>query len=173
MNTAKRRRVLATISRTGAVTTLAALTGSLASGKPENNPWFVALRKPAFQPPPIVFPVVWTSLYVDIAVCSAIALNELQDNLQDNSDNAQARKYARVLSANLVMNSAWTWVFFHSRRLAAAPALAATLAISSADLALRSYRARRATGLALAPYAVWCGFATTLSTAIWRLNRGR
>lgn len=169
MNTAKQRRALVTISRTGAMTTVAALAGSLASGRPENNSWFVALRKPAFQPPPVVFPVVWTSLYVDIAVCSAIALNELQDN----SDNAQARKYARALSANLVMNSAWTWVFFHSRRLAAAPILAATLAISSADLAIRSYRARRATGLALAPYALWCGFATTLSTAIWRLNRER
>lgn len=169
MYTGKQRRFLAELARTGAMTTLAAFTGSLATGKPKNNLWFAGLRKPAFQPPPIVFPVVWTALYLDIAVCSAIVLAEFQDN----ANYEEARSYARALSTNLVMNSAWTWVFFRSRRLAAAPALAAALTISSADLARRSYRARRTTGLTLASYAVWCAFATTLSTAIWRLNRRR
>ncbi|ETB43373.1 hypothetical protein O975_04240, partial [Mycobacterium avium subsp. paratuberculosis 11-1786] len=28
-----------------------------------------------------------------------------------------------------------------------------------------------ATALALSPYPLWCGFATVLSTHIWRLNR--
>jgi len=34
----------------------------------------------------------------------------------------------------------------------------------------RTYRLNPSAGMALAPYALWCGFATALSTAVARLN---
>ena len=48
---------------------------------------------------------------------------------------------------------------------------AGALAASSADLARRAGEADPKLGVALAPYPLWCSFATLLSTAIWRLNR--
>ena len=48
---------------------------------------------------------------------------------------------------------------------------AAALAVSSADLARRAADADPKLGAALAPYPLWCGFATVLSGDIWRLNR--
>ena len=155
------------LARTGAFTTLTAFVGSAASRSPEKTSWFRNLRKPAFQPPAVVFPVVWTALYADIAVSSAIAL----DRLQEEGDRADERRLALALLANLAVNAGWSWVFFRSHRLAAAPVIAAALAVSSSDLAMRVGRVDRSAGLALVPYPLWCSFATVLSAAIWRNNR--
>jgi len=49
--------------------------------------------------------------------------------------------------------------------------VAGLLAASSADLVRRAADADPKLGVALAPYPLWCSFATVLSTGIWRLNR--
>ncbi len=53
-----------------------------------------------------------------------------------------------------------------------AAAECAVLTASSADRVRRTHRLNRGAGVSLAPYALWCGFATVLSTAIARLNPG-
>jgi tryptophan-rich sensory protein len=62
-----------TLARTAAPVTATAIVGSLASSE-TTSAWYVSLRKPAIQPPAVVFPVVWTSLYATIALASATAL---------------------------------------------------------------------------------------------------
>lgn len=161
----RRGRLLTALAKTGAATTAAAVTGSLASSG-ANSPWFVRLRKPRFQPPAAVFPIVWTALYADIAATSALAAERLEA-----TDPEQSTTYARALAVNLALNAGWSWVFFRAHRLAAAPVVAGALAVSSADLTRRTARAHRGAGWALAPYPAWCAFATVLSTAIWWKNR--
>ncbi|WP_169801738.1 tryptophan-rich sensory protein, partial [Mycolicibacterium vaccae] len=39
------------------------------------------------------------------------------------------------------------------------------------DLARRAGAVNAPAGAALAPYPLWCAFATALSTRIWQLNR--
>lgn len=163
------KRVPKNLLRTAVLTTATALTGSAASRSPAKTLWFTSLRKPAYQPPAVVFPIVWTALYTDIAVTSAMAL----DRLQDSGDNANADGLARALVANLAVNAGWSWVFFRSHRLAAAPVIAALLSVSSIDLTVRVGRVDRFAGRALAPYPAWCLFATVLSAAIWKNNRSR
>ncbi|WP_278265796.1 TspO/MBR family protein [Nocardia sp. AG03] len=152
--------------RTLAVTALlaasAAGVGSLA-GQGARSAWYRALRKPGYQPPAPVFPLVWTALYADIAVSSAYAA--------DHTTQRDRTAYLRVLAANLAVNSAWSWIFFRAHRTGAAALTAGVLAASSADLTRRTLRVDRRAGGALVPYAVWCLFATVLSTDIWRRNR--
>jgi tryptophan-rich sensory protein len=74
------------------------------------------------------------------------------------------------LAANLILNASWSWLFWRGRRPWLAAAECAVLTASSADLVRRTYNLNRGAGVALAPYAVWCGFATALSTAIAKLN---
>ncbi|PRC45358.1 TspO protein, partial [Mycobacterium sp. ITM-2017-0098] len=76
-----------------------------------------------------------------------------------------------ALAANLVLNAGWSWVFFNRRKLGPAAALAGALTVSSADLARRAASVNAPAGAALAPYPLWCAFATVLSTRIWLLNR--
>lgn len=153
-----------------AATTLAvataAGTGSVASKK-QVPAWYAWLRKPAYVPPPGVFPVAWTCLYTDIAATSAVAI----DRLRTTGRQVEARHYSTALGINLVLNAGWSWLFFRYHKLGAAAVAAAALTASSADLTRRTAQADPRAGAALGPYPLWCAFATAMSTHIWRLNR--
>ena len=153
-----------------AATTLAvgaaAGTGSIA-GPGRTAGWYLGLRKPSYQPPGAVFPVVWTALYGDIAATSAAAI----DRFRTAGHHDKARSYVTALGVNLLLNAGWSWLFFRHHKLGASALGAAALTASSADLARRTAHADPRAGLALLPYPLWCAFATVLSTHIWRLNR--
>ena len=157
---------LTTVLGTVAATAATALIGSIASRDVDSR-WYRKLRKPDFQPPAAVFPVVWTTLYADIAVTSAITIDELTER----GAAEDRRNYVGALVANLVLNGAWSWVFFKGHRPVAATVVAALLSASSVDLARRTASANPVAGLALAPYPVWTSFATLLSGRIAQLDR--
>ncbi len=146
-------------------TAASAALGALATDP--DGKWYRGLALPAWQPPPVAFPVVWTLLYADIVISSAASLSSLEHG--GRSDEASA--YRRALAANLAMNTAWSVIFWRARRPDLAALEAGLLSISSADLARRAGRARPGWGWTLAPYPAWCGFATVLSTVIARRNR--
>jgi translocator protein len=154
------------VSTVGAVFATAAL-GGLAS-RPAASAWYARLKKPSFQPPHQGFAIVWPILYADIAAVSASTLDQLRDH-----DREQARTYAALLAANLIMNAGWTWLFFTRRQLGMSAVLAAALTASSADLTRRAVGARGRSGAVLGLYPAWCAFATLLSMRIWQLNRSR
>jgi tryptophan-rich sensory protein len=151
---------------TGLATAAAAVAGSVASREGVDG-WYSKIRKPGYVPPNFVFPIAWTALYTDIAVTSAAAIERFRADGRD----AQARGYIAALGANLALNAGWSWVFFGKRRLGPAVVAAAALAASSADLTRRAGDADVKLGAALAPYPLWCTFATVMSADIWRLNR--
>ena len=156
--------------QTLAATTLAvgatAAAGSAAS-KPRITRWYSRLRKPEYVPPDKVFPIAWTTLYADIAVTSATAI----DRLRAAGRHHEARNYVVALATNLFLNAGWSWVFFKYQKLGAAAVGAALLTASTADLARRTAAADPRAGAALLPYPLWCCFATVMSVHIWVLNR--
>lgn len=151
---------------TGLATAAAAVVGSVASKKGVEG-WYTTIRKPGYVPPNVVFPIAWTTLYVDIAATSAAVI----ERFRADGDDGKARAYMAALGANLVLNAGWSWVFFGQRRLGPAVVAATALAASSADLARRAGDADLKYGAALAPYPAWCTFATVMTADIWRLNR--
>ena len=140
--------------------------GSIAS-QPRITRWYSRLSKPSYVPPNGVFPVAWTTLYADIAVTSATAIDRLRAAGRHN----EARNYVVALAANLILNAGWSWLFFKYQKLGASAIGAAVLAASSADLARRTAAADPRAGAALVPYPLWCAFATVMSGHIWVLNR--
>ncbi|KNX36165.1 tryptophan-rich sensory protein [Luteipulveratus halotolerans] len=153
------------LATTVAATAVCAAAGTL--GADPTSRWYRSLDLPAWQPPALAFPVVWTTLYADIAGASAVTLTRLERE----GRTREATAYRRALAADLVLNAAWPALFFRSRRPVAAAVGAGLLTLSSADLARRagavSGRSRAGLGL----YAAWCAFATALSTEIARRNR--
>ncbi|MCV7088975.1 tryptophan-rich sensory protein, partial [Mycobacterium interjectum] len=78
-----------TLAATTVAVAAAAGTGSIAS--PMRVPaWYSRLRKPPYQPPGAAFPLVWTTLYGDIAATSAVAIDRFRATGQDG----EARRYA-------------------------------------------------------------------------------
>ncbi|BBZ74251.1 TspO/MBR family protein [Mycobacterium paraseoulense] len=155
-----------TLAATSLAVAVAAGSGSIASAKGVPT-WYARLRKPPYQPPNAAFPVAWTTLYGDIAVTSAVAI----DRFRAAGQHDKARRYAAALGVNLVLNAAWSWLFFRFHKLGVSAAGAAALTVSSADLTRRAAQADPRAGLALSAYPLWCSFATTLATHVWRLNR--
>lgn len=143
----------------------AAAAGSIASD-PDDR-WYTDLDKPAWQPPPEVFPAVWSTLYATIAADSAAVLNELDRQ----GDKEGAAAFRAALARNMALNGAWSWLFFRNRNLLASAIGAGLLAVNSICLARRAARAGRRFGLVMAPYAAWTSFATVLATEVWRRNR--
>jgi translocator protein len=154
-----------TLAATALAVAAAAGIGSSASAQSVPT-WYSRLRKPPYQPPSAAFPIVWTTLYGDIAATSAVAI----DGFRSAGQHDKARRYAAALSVNLLLNAGWSWLFFRYHKLGASALGATALTVSSADLARRAAQVNPRAGLALSPYAVWCAFATVLATHVWRLN---
>lgn len=159
------RRWRRTIAATAAACTATAVVGGLATTPAVG--WFRGLNRPSWQPPNSAFGPVWTLLYADLAAMSALAIVDAEE-----ADPDEARALRVALAINLVLNAGWSVVFWQVRRLPLAAVWAAALTASSADLTRRIGSRNRARGVLLAPYPLWCGFATALSTAIARRNPG-
>jgi tryptophan-rich sensory protein len=148
------RQVLAILVFAGAALTAAGL-GSLATSATVDSAWFDALDKPSFYPPGSAFGMVWTVLYVMIAVSGFRAWR------------AGAAPVALGLwGVQMVLNLGWTLVFFGLRRpgWAVAEIVVLAAAIVATMAAFRPVD-RMATWL-LAPYLAWVAFATALTVAI-------
>ena len=155
-----------TLAATTLAVSAAAGVGSVASRATVDS-WYSRLRRPAYVPPNAVFPVAWTSLYIDIAATSAAVI----DRLRATGRHRAARNYIVALGLNLSLNAGWSWLFFKYHKLGASTVGAAVLAASSADLARRAALADPRAGAALLPYPLWSAFATAMSSHIWVLNR--
>ncbi|MGC3992661.1 MAG: TspO/MBR family protein [Propionicimonas sp.] len=159
-----RTRWLRNLALTGSMVGATVVAGTLATD-PQGQ-WYEGLSKPDWQPPREAFPIVWTALYADIALTSAAALTELERR----GDEQAAADFRKALVVNLVLNGAWSWLFFRSHNLAASAIGAGVLAASSIQLARNARRAGRRCAVLLAPYALWTSFATVLAAVVWQRN---
>lgn len=127
----------------------------------EPGAWYAALDMPPATPPAWVFPIVWPVLYAAMGVALYLVLTAARP--------VPAAPLA-LFAGQLVLNGAWSWLFFGLRR----PDLALIdivllLAAVIATTAL-FWRRRRGAGALLLPYLLWVGYATYLNAAIWWLN---
>ncbi|MEU3461916.1 TspO/MBR family protein [Streptomyces sp. NPDC006733] len=148
----------ATYALTAAAVAAAAALGAWAVDA--DSAWYRELDKPAWQPPPEAFPAVWVPLYASIALAGGRALNR--------THRYDRRRLAGSLAANLVLNSAWPWVFFRGRSPRAGVLATLLLDASTAQLIRRVARSDATAAASLAPYAAWCTFATALNVTIAR-----
>jgi translocator protein len=130
---------------------------------PQIQGWYQTLDKPRFQPPSWVFAPVWSALYVLMGVAMFLVWRA----------GRPGRGPAVALwGAQLVLNLAWSLIFFGRRAIGPALAEITLLWLAVALTALSFHRQRAAAGWLLTPYLGWVTFATLLNAAIWRRNPG-
>jgi len=132
--------------------------------------WYESLHKPSWNPPSAIFAPVWTTLYATMGLASWLVWRRWR-----NSDNERVRAGAMgalaLYAVQLVVNLAWSPVFFGMQRIGAALAVIVVLwglIVATID------GFRRVSGLAallLLPYLAWVSFATALNATIWWQNR--
>jgi tryptophan-rich sensory protein len=126
------------------------------------NPWFDALAKPDFMPPGWLFGVVWTILYVLLGLALAVLLH---------ARGAQGRGRAiGLFLVQLLLNYAWSPVFFAWHRIDWALMLIAAMIVLTLAVVVLLWRIRRSAALLMLPYLAWIAFAAALTLAIAQLN---
>jgi benzodiazapine receptor len=144
-----------------AVLLLGSLSGVL-SNSGYGNGWFAALAKPGFMPPGWAFPVAWTILYI----CLGLALAQIL-----HARGARGRGVAlTVFLAQLVLNYAWSPVFFGMQRIWPAFAIIAAMFVLSVVAAFLFLRIRKGAAFLMLPYLAWLCLAAALNYEIGRLN---
>ncbi len=126
-----------------------------------DSAWFRALEKPAFYPPEIAFPVVWTALFTLLGVALWLVWR---------ADGPGRRLALGLFVVQMVFNVAWTPVFFSAQELfAGLVVIVALWGLLVATIVAFRRVDRRAAAL-LVPYLLWVTFAAVLNVELWRLN---
>jgi tryptophan-rich sensory protein len=140
---------------------LGTVSGTVA-GSGYGNPWFDALEKPALMPPGWVFGAAWTVLYICLGLALALILH---------ARGARGRGVAiGILLAQLVLNFAWSPIFFAAHEVGLAFVVIVSMIVLAALAALLFARIRRPAGLLMVPYLAWLFFAAFLTWQIGQLN---
>ena len=138
-------------------------------------PWFIggllfrsdtifykSLNKPAFAPPSIVFPIVWTILYILIAISIYLIY-------KDNSYKNTA-EYNKTLLINYFSNQVFSFLFFTLKSPFLALIDTFIVLISSLFLYYESKNLNKTSSRLLIPYIIWNIFATILIIFIFFMN---
>lgn len=131
--------------------------GALASS--DSEAVYTSLDLPAWAPPTWLFGPAWAVLYVLIAVAGWMVFRRTG---WDRSLTCWA--------IGLVLNAAWTPLFFGADLYWVALADISALAVISVVTTVMFARRRRLAAVLLAPYLVWLGYAGALNLSIALMN---
>lgn len=121
---------------------------------------YSSLVKPSFAPPAILFPIVWTILYILMGVSYGI----LKSNSLAND------KINTIYYSQLFVNALWP-IFFFVFKWRLFSFIWILLLIVLVILMIKEFYAKnKVAGLLQIPYLIWIVFASFLNLAIYLLN---
>ena len=133
------------------------IVGLIISGSIDYN----TLQKPFLSPPSILFPIVWTILYILMGISYGI----LQSNqLVDEKINM-------IYYLQLAVNALWSIFFFTLKWRLFAFLWIILLDVLVIVMIKKFYNKNKTAGLLQIPYIIWTLFATYLNLGVYLLNK--
>lgn len=117
------------------------------------------LIKPFYSPPSIVFPIVWTILYVLLGISFYLALQ-----------GKEKKKVIIVYSIQMFLNITWSFLFFGLQRYLLSSIWILLLIGSIVLMMYVFYNINPWSAYLQIPYLLWCIFAFILNFHIYLLN---
>ena len=146
----------------------AIVVGGLLAGWLSNsgmeNVWYADLTQPAIQPPSWLFGPIWTTLYALMGLAVAVIWNEPPSQERTNA--------LRLFFAQLVLNYAWSPVFFGGHYIETALVLLVVILVLALVTAKAFKNIRQVAGWLMLPYLLWLCLAVALNYETGRLNPG-
>ena len=141
------------------------ITGGIAGLVTSSNieSWHAYLEKPSFNPPNWLFGPVWTMLYILMGISLFMIWKE--------PDSAQRKSALRLFCVQLLLNFAWSFIFFYFHQTGFAFLEIIVLWIAILLMIISFYRLNRSAAFLQLPYLGWVTFAGVLNASIWYLNK--
>lgn len=148
---------------TGGFVTVVALYAGLSTRWVAADPgWYAALRRPWFQPPDLVFAVIWPLNFLALlGVGVSVGVTQSAD--------AAARALA-VLAVSVGFALGWAYLFYVPHRLVAAAVLLTLAASGTWWFVVLLGHLGLGFALVTLPYSVWLSVAAALSVGYARRN---
>ena len=137
------------------------LSALLTSG---NMNLYSEITKPALAPPSLLFPIVWTLLYILMGISAAMIYNIKRENA-DAAGNSLT-----VYGINLFLNFFWSIIFFNLRTFLFSFIWLVALWVVILIMIIKFYRIKPLAGILQIPYLLWVTFAGYLNLTIFLLN---
>lgn len=128
----------------------------------ENMGWYDTLEKSALNPPDIAFPIVWTVLYVMLALAGWL--------MWQVRKQPEARLPFILYWVQIAMNWAWSFIFFAWHEVAAGFWWIVALDIMMIAFVIAAWNVQRKAAFLVVPTIVWGSFAAYLNYSIWMMN---
>lgn len=124
---------------------------------------YTEIKRPPLSPPGIVFPIVWTILYILMGI--SLYLISISDKKADKST-----AYL-LFGIQLFLNFIWSPIFFGAQQFLVAFIVLILLWIFTLLMIIVFYNISKPAGLLQIPYLIWLTFAAYLNLSIYLLNK--
>ena len=133
-------------------------------GNFNNNtrPWYNKLIQSPLTPPPIVFPIVWTTLYLLIGISAVLIYNSSLANPSTFKVDF-LWKYLAPYEVQIILNFIWSIAFFAWQLPKLSLAIVYAMIALTAYLLWKSWFTNRTAFWLLLPYGIWITFAMYLN----------
>lgn len=135
--------------------------GSLSSLLSGNMDTYAMMNRPNISPPAIVFPIVWTILYILMGISSYLIYQ---------SENENKEKTLRIYALQLFFNFLWSIIFFGFSQYFFAFIWLLALIVILIIMIYEFYKISPLAAYLQIPYLLWCIFAAYLNYMIYQLN---
>ena len=130
----------------------------------KNMDLYNTIITPPLSPPAILFPIVWTILYILMGISAAIIYNT------ETASVAAKKSALYTYAISLFFNFFWSIIFFNNRNFLFALIWLLILLILIVITIRKYYKISPIAAYLQIPYLVWVSFALYLNFAIWYLN---
>ena len=122
---------------------------------------YAGIQQPPFSPPAIVFPIVWTALYILMGI-SAYMISR--------SEDARKSRALSVYALQLFFNFFWSILFFRFSWYLPAFFWLAAMSVLILLMIFRFFQIKPLAAYLQIPYLFWCLFAAYLNFGVYWLN---
>jgi len=136
----------------------AALAGSFEAGD-----WYYRMNKPPWTPPAWLFGPLWAVLYL------MMAISAWKIWLTGHYNRTGALAWWVIV---LVLNVAWSWLFFGLNRIGWAWLESGFLVVVTIFCIKAFWPLSKPAARLMLPLLAWLAFAWVLNLVIWTMNRG-
>lgn len=128
----------------------------------DNSGWYQGLKKPTWQPPDIVFGLIWPYNFIMLGISGFIVVRD--------ASNSRSILFLVFLALSVVAALAWSYFFYQPHDFTLASISLGLAALFTVPLLFLTLQTNALVGILLIPYQGWLMIATFLSVSYGRLN---